>query len=189
MIDGDELEFEALALYAAAGADPSDPPGVDALCRRLLGSAPRREAMIGLADLTPLPTGYRLRVNRLAPPEQVAFLIGHELAEWWLDERGISPATLVEREALCDALGARLACPGPAFAHAIDVLGHRVADLARRFRVPRALALLRIGEVARRPVRLLGTPIRTRGAPFDWHRGRVHPVRLADEGKWGLMAG
>lgn len=186
MTDHEALEFEAIAMYEAARLDPSDPPGVDLLCRRLIGSAPCRAAMRGLADLTPFAGGHVLRVNRMARPDLVAFLVGHELAEWWFDRHGAAFASLAEREAACDALGARLACPGPAFALAVAVLGHRVAELAERFHVPRALSLLRIGEVTRRPVRLLDERARTRGEPFDWHRGRTHPVRV--DQRWGLMA-
>jgi hypothetical protein len=192
------FEGDADSLYRLANADPEDPPGVDVLCRALLNTAPIYADMVALSDLTPWPDGYRLRVNSKAPAHMVAALIGHELAEWWFDRRGASFRSLAAREAACDTLGALLACPRPAFQAALQVLGHRVHELARRFHVSPALSLLRIGELTGRPVRLLGARDRERGEPFAWgdvrsclagkERHRVHPIRLADDRRWGLMA-
>lgn len=134
----------------------------------------------------------------MAQPARANFLIGHELAEWWYLTRGRRFENLAHKEAACDALGARLACPQPAFARAVRTIGHRVHTLARCFIVPQGLALLRVGEVTGRPVAFVRSPPIVRGEDFAWPDGpglrkaverppaSVHLVR-ADE-RWGLMA-
>lgn len=197
MLDDDrlaEIEGDAAALYSMAREDPDDPPGLPVLCRRLIGSAPRRVRMVGEARCLFVLGAWRLEVHRLLPPHRMNFLIGHELAEWWATTQHLRFGSLAEREAYCDALGARLACPRPAFSRAVRSSGHRVHALARAFIVPQGLALLRIGEVTGRPVVFhRSTPI-ARGEPFVWptvhdacrRRDGVHPVRV--DGLWGLMA-
>jgi hypothetical protein len=203
MLDDDalaEIEGDALAMFAQARLEPDRSPSMDLLSLRLIGSKPRRVIMGREADLHPGLAGrYVLRVHRCAPPDRARWLVGHELAEWWYRDR-FFPGGHVEREAWCDALGAALVAPRPAFLSAMRALEHRVHRLAEAFDVPRALALLRIGEVDRRAVIYVrpSGPI-ARGAAFGWPIGPglvravgrpppgVHPVRL-DGHRMGLMA-
>ncbi len=192
-----EIEGDAVAMFAAAHMERDDAPSMDLLCLRLIGSKPRRVVMGREADIHPGVEGrYVLRVHRAAPKERARFLVGHELAEWWYRGRAWAGGHL-EREAWCDALGAALVAPRPAFRRAVGALDNRVHRLAEAFDVPRALAMLRVGEVTGRPVLY---PLRgiVRGEPYVWpaaalaralsERPRgVHPVRL-DRGELGLMA-
>jgi hypothetical protein len=137
------------------------------------------------AETWPRGSRWQIRVHRSVSRQRARWLVGHELAEWWLGDALFS--SLVERERVCDAIGAALVAPAPEFARAIVALDHSVTALAQAFDVPVSLALLRIGEVTGRPVRLLGPRPRERGQPReDWTTG-VHPVRLAGEARWGLM--
>lgn len=202
MLDDDalaEIEGDALAMLAQARLEADRSPSMDLLCLRLIGSKPRRVMMGREADLYPgLDGRYVLRVHRCAPADRARWLVGHELAEWWYRGR-VFAGGHPEREAWCDALGAALVAPRDAFRQATAVLGGRVHRLAEAFNAPRALALLRIGEVTGRPV-VYCHPERqlARGTPFVWPRAAlqralrerprgVHPVRL-DGQRMGLMA-
>lgn len=200
MLDEDalaEIEGDAVAMFALARLERDDAPSMDLLCLRLLKSKPRRVTMGREADLHPgLGGQYVLRVHRACPKDRARFLVGHELAEWWYRGRSWAGGH-PEREAWCDALGAALVAPRPAFQRAVKALDNRVHRLAEAFNIPRACTMLRVGEVTGRPVLY---PLRgiARGEPFVWppaalaralrERPRgVHPVRL-DRRELGLMA-
>lgn len=163
-----DVEADALALYRLKGFDPDEPPSMKELCWACIGSHPKRVRVVGESDITPVKGRWSMRVHRMVLPERAAWLIGHELGEWWYRTRGHA-FSLAELEARCDAFGAALVAPRPAFARAIKRIGHRVHILARRFRTTQAVALLRIGEVAGRPVAYEGTRARVeRGDAFVW---------------------
>lgn len=191
--DLDEVEDAALSLYRMKGFDPDEPPSMKELCRACIDSDPERVGVVGESDITPINGRWRMRVHRMILPERAAWLIGHELGEWWYRTRGHAFCH-AELEARCDAFGAALVTPREAFARAVKRIGHRVHSLARRFRTTQAVALLRIGEVAGRPVVYEGTKQRVaRGVPFVWPanldavpRGEAHPIRV--DGRWGMMA-
>lgn len=200
MLDDDalaEIEGDAEAMFAEARMPRDDSPSMDLLCLRLIGSRPRRTTMGREADIHPgLDGRWVLRVHRCAPRERARWLVGHELAEWWYRAR-VWAGGHHEREAWCDALGAALAAPRPAFQRAVRALDNRIHRLAEAFDIPRACALLRTGEVTGRAVLY---PLRgiARGEAYGWppdalaralrDRPRsVHPVRL-DRGALGLMA-
>ena len=187
------IEGDALAIYGAAKADPDAPPAIASLCRALIGSAPQRVRMVGEADIVPFRGAWVLRVHRMILPARAAWLVGHELAEWWYHARRHT-FSQVELEARCDALGAALVAPRPAFLRALKRVGHRVHVLAARFQTTQALALLRVGEVTGRPVFYDGRAARlARGQEFTWPadplalpRRVAHPIQV--DGRWGMMA-
>lgn len=126
------------------------------------------------------------------PPARARFLVCHELAEiHYYDHLKYVGEDI---EARCDALGAALVAPRRLARAAIREHGHRVHRLAHSLGVPQALALLRVGELDRRPVLLLRPQGNiARGALFEWPQERVrdrsvHPIKLSDEDRWGLMA-
>lgn len=190
-----EIDDDALRLYAQAKANTDAPPSMDLLCRRLIGSAPTRARMAveGACGRITLRTGeqrWSVQLLHRLTPARARFVCGHEIAEWWYRHRGAHLGLpLLELEARCDALGARLAAPRKAFERAVRTVGHRVHVLAAAFIVPQAVALLRVGEVTGRPVKLVRHPEIQRGEAFDFlapGRDRFHQIR-ADE-RWGLMA-
>lgn len=201
MLSPDDLadaEGSALAMLQIAKLDPSCVPSMATLARRLTGAAPQRARMVGLGDLTHFREEWILRVNRALPTSRANWVVGHELGHWWFRTHQREPTEPAVLEAMCDVIGAALVVPREAFRAARAHLGDRVHRLAETFETTHALALLRVGEVTGRPVRLLGPRERVRGDHFIWGdtaaclrgavRDVVHPVRLADEGRWGLMA-
>lgn len=128
-------------------------------------------------------------------PQRERFVVAHEAAHGL---RRQQHGSLEDVEARADLLAACLLAPRPAFLKLVRRFGHSVYDLAHALGCSQAVALLRLGEVTGRPVRLLGPRERVRGEPFVWpdvrrclsgrHRDVVHPIKLADERKWGLMA-
>lgn len=202
MLDEDDVhdaEGEGLAMLEAAGVDPDRGASLDLIAERLLGSRPRYVRMVGTGDLWPFRGEWILRVHRSLPPVRQREVVSHELAEWRAETTGRRFRSLAHREAWCDAVGARLLCPAPAFRRAVRQVGHRVHGLADAFGTTQGMALLRLGEVTGRPVVLLrARGSIARGAPFGWPEEAVlarairrpppsiHPVRADD--RWGLMA-
>jgi hypothetical protein len=131
---------------------------------------------------------WRVVVRRSVPAPRARWLVCHELAEHHYLRLGYRGADV---EARCDALGAALVLPRRLAQLAIREHAHRVSALARSLGVTQALALLRVGEVTRRPVLLERRPgVRlARGAPVEWSIDKrvAHPVKLSDEGRWGWM--
>lgn len=182
-------------MYAVAGADPADPPAIGALCKMLTGHAPEFVRMREPAYLPVVNGERRVYVRVGTDPARARWLVGHELAEWWYLRTAYRGEDV---ELRCDALGAALVAPRPAFLLALRARGHRVHELAKDFKTTQALALLRIGETTGRPVALVRpTPI-LRGEGFAWPTGpglaravrqpppSVHPIRV--DGRFGLMA-
>jgi hypothetical protein len=197
-----EIEALALEMLSAHGFDPDSSPSMDLLCKRVTKSAPLYTRIVGRKGyITPFGEDWLLGVHKMLPPFVQRETIGHELGEYTVIKRGMVFETLAEREAWCDAFGACLVAPRPAFRRATRRIGHRVHVLARSFQTSQATAALRIGEVTGRSVLCLAKtrPI-ARGEPFAWPttveelrqvvqrppRG-VHPVRTDD--LWTLMAG
>lgn len=191
-----DAETHAIAIYLRAELSPDRPAAPNALCRALYGTAPRREPRLPRESLMGIVAGeVRIYVRASVPTARAKWLayheVGHAETRRWCGEGE-------ELERQMDLLGACLACPRPAFEIALRRCGHSVYDLAHATGTTQALAMLRLGEVTGRSVRLLGRRERERGEAYEWgdvkrclrglDRARVHPIRLADEGKWGLMA-
>lgn len=194
-----DVEGDAAAMYAMAGLDGGSPVNARRLCVLLCGTRPKAaRGLIREAESGELLGRWVVRYSHRASYERASWLIGHELAEWWYRRSGLSHE---EKEARCDALGAALVCPRPAFLGAVKRFGHSPKRLGLAFRVTRSCALLRLGEATGRPTALLGRRVVVRGEPFEWPTTKaelkravfapprgVHPVRLADERLWGLLA-
>jgi hypothetical protein len=185
-----EVAGDAEMLLSRAKVDDDEPVNVTRLCRVLTGFAPwvtrsrSRVAMWG--------GNHRVCVWRGLPIPRARWVICHEIAEWHYLGVNYNGTDLESR---CDALGAALVLPRRLMQRAIREHGHRVHTLARKLDVTQALAMLRIGEVDRRPVLLERTPTMrlVRGGLFEWpielaKAPGIHPVRLPDEGRWGWMA-
>lgn len=200
MLDTDAVnacEEAAVADYVAHGLDPERPVSVVTLCEKFFGRGPEavrglpREALSGI-----LAGEVLIRYRAGTPEPRARFLCAHEAAH---RRRGDHHGGIALVEARADLLGACLLAPRPAFAKMVDRVGHSVYDLAHAFGITHAAAMLRLGEVTGRPVRLLGARERLRGEPFPWEtvdvrralagrlRKTVHPIKLRDEQKWGLM--
>lgn len=202
MIDRDvvtDLEVEALLMYQEAGLDPERPATPAQLCEALYGTAPEVRRRLPRQSLMGLVRGeVRIFIDESVAPQRARWLAFHEISHARFGAYSCSAAdSSIERR--CDLLGACLAAPRPAFEKMMKECGHGVYDLAHAFGTTQALAMLRLGEVTGRPVRLDGPIERVRGEPFAWpedlaaaFKGRLrkvaHPIRLADEGRWGLMA-
>ncbi len=202
MLNADDLadaEGEALLAYDEAGLDPERPPAIGALCKALFGRPPEpvphlaREAMMGVLDGAP-----RIFYRAGLWNARARFVCAHEIGHG--RRRQLHQRADALAEAKADLLGACLIAPRPAFLRAIKRMGHAVYDLAHAFNTTQATACLRIAEVTGRPVLLLGAggPDRQRGEPFVFGdvkkalrgamRASVHPIKLADEKRWALMA-
>jgi len=196
MLDEDaiaDIEGDAALLLRLANVDDDQPPSVVTLCRRLTGHAPFLSRLGPEAQLARVGDDFRVCVRAGLLPTRSRWLVGHELAEFHYRRTGYRGEDI---EARCDALGAALVAPRRLVRCAIREHAHRVHDLAEALEITQSCALLRVGEVDRRPVLLLRppTPI-ARGAAFPWpaagqrqERRDFHPVRLVDELRWGLMA-
>lgn len=195
----EQVEGDADLIFAMArDADPLDPPAIADLCAMVTGFQPEYSRMVGKRG-TVYRKGdrWRVAITPGLPPAIARETCAHEIAEWYFKTTGYAGADIEER---CDAIGARLLCPRPAFAASLRRVGHRIHELARRYGTTQALAFLRTGEVTGRAVflpRAADPPI-VRGAPFAWPamplrkvlRERppgVHPVRL-DGSRMGLIA-
>lgn len=175
------IEGEAERAHREAGSDPDDPVSMAELCERLTDHAPLvvRQPQAGRL------LGERVLISSRLADRHVPHVIGHELAHLLLVNY-----CGADLEAACDALGAALVAPRRAFLSATRQLGHSVTQLAEVFSTSQSLVLLRIGETSGRPVALLSRP--TPFARGEWHqwpapREAVHPIRLSDDGRWGLM--
>jgi hypothetical protein len=188
-----DVEGDAMVIYGMAKADPEEPPSIAELCLELTKREPGFATLRNEARL--VDQQVIVRPGTFAP--RARWLAAHELAEWYYAFIGYDGDDIEER---CDACGAALVAPRPAFRLAMKVRGGAVYALASDFATTQSLALLRIGEVTGRPVRLLRWPRPiTRGEPFLFprlseivsarDRSIVHPLRIRDEpNRWGLMA-
>lgn len=121
-------------------------------------------------------------------------VLGHELGH-------IFAAKVLRQEKSeewCSAFGVALCAPRRAMRRAMTLEGHAVSRLAVILEIEEAASLLRVGEVAGRPVALERRrgQLVARGEPFEWppvkaalraRRTDLHPVRVDGE-RWGLMA-
>jgi hypothetical protein len=196
MMTLEDAEEMAVGMYVRARLDPERPAPPAKLCAALFGTKPSRVADLPRESVMGLVHGeVRIYVRSSVVPERARWLTCHEIGHAEV-RRWCGGGEALERS--MDLLGACLACPRPAFERLVRRLGHSVYDLAHASATTHALAMLRLGEVTGRPVRLLGQRERERGEAFAWgdvrralsgrERHRVHPIRLADEKKWGLMA-
>lgn len=197
MIDDEGLaDAEGVALWMLDEADVDACAGVDmdTLGERLTGHRVRFERLTAGGELRREDDGFHVVVRRSLPAQKQREVAGHELGEWFAEVTGRSFDSLAQREAWCDAVGARLVAPSAAVARIVRRYGHRVHGLAEVFGVSQSLALLRIGEVTGRPVAILGRsyPL-VRGAPFVWHRDMprdvAHPVRVDNRLGWMARLG
>lgn len=181
-------------LYLRAGANPERPPSPRWLATKLLGTAPRSFPIQNEGELFFLNGLWAITTRKGLPLPRVPSVIGHELTHWWFRVFGERPASLALEEALCDAVGARLAAPKVPFKSAVDAFGHRVHALAKTFRTTQTVALLRVAEISGRPA-LVDRPRGriARGGAFEWPddlrsvpRSRAHLIRVDDY--WGMMA-
>ncbi|NUP08396.1 MAG: ImmA/IrrE family metallo-endopeptidase [Polyangiaceae bacterium] len=192
-----ECEAIAVAAYVSRGLDPERPlpPGI--LCEKLFGTRPKRMAGLSREGRMGIVRGevwIYVRAGTNAARER--FVLGHEMAHGLLGEHHSDANIALERR--CDLLGSCLLVPRPAFELAFRRWGYAVYDLAHALSITQASAMLRLGEVTGRSVRLLGPRERFRGEPFDWPdvrkclrggcRSIAHPIKLVDERKWGMIA-
>jgi len=169
MLDADaiaDIEGDCGAIYDLADADPNAPPSLRTLVVRLLGSAPRMVPLVREAQLAHVHGKPRIFVRRGTMLTRARWLAGHELAEWWYQRIGYRGHDL---EVRCDALGAAIVAPRPAFLRAWRTHGDEPVALAAAFGATQSLALLRLGECVRAPVVLLrpGGAI-VRGEDYEW---------------------
>lgn len=169
MLDTDALadvDGDCGAIYSMARAELDAPPSIATLVRRLLGVSPRLVSMKTEASLAMVEGQPRIFVRRGTRPTRARWLAGHELAEWWYARVGYRGEDIEER---CDALGAALVIPRPAFVRAWRTYGDDPAEIATALDTTQSLALLRLGECIGTPVVLLrpGGPI-VRGSEFVW---------------------
>lgn len=198
MLDEDavgDLAGDAELRLREARLDDDEPPNMAKLCVAMTGH-PFWWSRVGPEScLARVNDERRVVVRRGVPPARARFLIGHELGHLHHLLVGYRGEDLEER---CDAFAAALVAPRRAVRAATKRHAHRVSQLAEALKVTQACALLRLGEVDRRPVLLLRRPPIARGAAFAWPDSLrravsappegTHPVRLSDERRWGLMA-
>lgn len=160
----DLVEKLARQVYRLAGVDEGRAaPPVD-LARRILGE----DAVIVARQLSsegylvPIAGRWRIVVRRGLTRRRLAHVVGHELGHWVCQQAGV-----VDDEDLCDAIGAAIVAPRPAFASG---LARRLTlrELAWLFATSESLVALRYAEVTGEPLALV-TPerVRLRGH-HDW---------------------
>jgi hypothetical protein len=124
------------------------------------------------AVLVKLRGEWQIFVRRGTLPARRSYLVGHELAHWWLRYVGLDTALSgAEIERHCDRLGAALALPRRALLKALQAGGREsaVTELAQRLRTTQSLVLLRLAECVETPTALV-EPRRViiRGAHWGW---------------------
>lgn len=190
-----EAEGDANQIMRDAGLFPEEPAHPRTVAAKLGVEVERvRHARLAFrreADLAWVNGSWKILIYEKMTAAREGWIVGHELGHWYLRTRGIY---CEQEEARCDAIGACLVAPKPAFLVAVGALGHRVHELADIFSTTQSLALLRLGETTGRPVLLFRKPSAiVRGEPFEWGddprkipRSIAHPIKV-DDG-WGMMA-
>lgn len=163
-----DLEGSALAIYAEAGVDPTDPPSAHELAERLVGRGRVQftRSILGGAKYQRLPDGREWVFVRPGLPMLVESMrIFHELAERHLCGRVRSE----HHEALCDQLAYRLRMPRPAFRGLVEQVGPDWRSLARPWGASETAGAMRYLEVTGTPG-VVVTPqgMRARGAEWVW---------------------
>ena len=183
------------ALYALARENPDRPPSVRALATKLTECVPRSSQILNEGEVYYLKGLWRITYRTGLPIERLSVVLGHELGHWWFKRFDLTPPPRPIEEALCDAIGARLAAPKIPFTAALEAFDHRVHALAKQFRTTQTVSLLRICELAGRPgmAKKRGEGWIARGGEFEWAedwreipRVKAHYVKVDD--RWGMLA-
>jgi hypothetical protein len=205
MLDEDaiaDIEGDADLLLRLAHIDDDEPVDVVALCRHrtMTGQVPFSTRAGPEAQISRVPGGHRVCLREGLLPGRARWLVAHELAELHYERVGYSGPDIEDR---CNALGAALVAPRRLVRRLIRQHAHAVHALARALVATQSIALLRLGEVERRPVLLARDGRRpiVRGAAFNWPDGpglakalsrrteTTHPLPIRDEERRrGLMA-
>lgn len=170
-MDTRAVEGAARRLYELAGADVDQPMWTPKLARLVLGVGCIQWAdaskMRSEGSLVRIGDRYRIYVRKNLPPERLSHVIGHELGHWICKQDGYRGPDL---EAVCDAIGAALVAPKPAFHAALRALGvDNLPGLAKVFTASQSLVALRAGETTGRPMALVApSTVRVRGDEFAW---------------------
>ncbi len=174
------LEDEQEAVYRFAGLDPDKAASSLELTRGLGLGAPRFGARIkAVGVLARVRQEWIPFVRTGTSPAKARFVVGHEIAHWWLEER-CGARGGARTEARCDALGAFLAVPRAVFLRARQAHGDDVRAIAEELKTTQSIALLRLGETTGRPsavVRSMGAIVR--GEPLRWPSLELASVRRA----------
>lgn len=131
-----------------------------------------------------LPFGWEIHLRAGLAPEAQRFLFAHELAECWLDDRGVRAEG---RETLANRMAAALVAPRPLFLEALAQHGPDFAALAVHFGATQTCMARRYSEVTGdflalvtpTRVEVLGTPFAL--PPDDELRRRVERDDLPPE--------
>lgn len=173
-----DVEGDAVLVHQAGEIDPTDPVPMDTLARRLgLGVRSMARLVNGAPGaLTRVGDRWTIWVLRGLPPERRAFVVGHEIAEWWLRTHyGVE-----DLEERCNALGAAIVAPRLAMLALLRELGPQPRALAEAFGVTETCATLRMLEVTGRPGVVVSPPaVRVRGEPWGWPPHEHELRRLA----------
>ena len=197
---GWNTETWARWVYDLAGADPAEPPTILDLAEAILGAGAvqlvpatllpgLRARLIELRERH-LPGRYGLRAagtyiqarRKLELPD-LAFSVGHELAEWVL--RRVAGVTDPDIERQANALGAALVIPRASVT--AEQRAFFDLNLARTFCVPPACWALRWGEITGEHVAVV-TPERVHRRGECWPFDDAEMRRLARQEtpmKWG----
>lgn len=197
-----EIEGEALAIYHQAKLEPDRPIPIGRLVRELLHTKITRSPMISnrQAAIYEFNGQYVIGVRRGIPGPRARWLAAHELAHWWFDRMRYIGEDIETR---CDALGAALIVPMPAWRHVRQAVGCKIRDLAEALATTQSIALLRHGECDGVPVALIeARHVLVRGDAWGWPSESeirrvaktgvpgVKVVRITDEARRsGLIAG
>lgn len=175
-------------LYAAAGASVVHGARLVDIMRETMGLEPRFSVGLGADAVTHRVcirgvVHWRVFIRWGIEPPKARYLAAYQLAQWWLvDFWGI-----VASSQKISRLAAMILTPSPLF-HAVAAEHNLDADrIAEAFVVPKALVLLRLGEVEGIPVAVATNRnvIQVRGDSSRWN-GRSERVAL--EGGVGLIA-
>lgn len=161
----DLVERLARQVYQLAGVAEDRAVCPVELARRILGE----DAVIIARQLSsegyllPIAGRWRIVVRAGLSKRRLAHVVGHELGHWICRAEGVP-----DDEEQCDAIGAAIVAPAPAFASALARRPAKLRDLAWLFSTSESLVALRYAEVTRKPLALV-TPerVRLRGH-HDW---------------------
>lgn len=158
-------EGNALAIYAEAGADPSDPPGPHGLAEALGIEIRYFSRLMGGAKYARLDGEERIYVRPGLPPLVEGVRIYHEIAERHL--RSARGEEHIERA--CDQLAYHLRMPRPAFRELLAVVGRDLRALADPWPASETASALRYLEVTDTPgVVVTPREVRARGPEWVW---------------------
>jgi hypothetical protein len=165
-----ELEGIAAALLREGGEDGDEAPDLACVVTTLLGpnAVGFSHAVPGDGALVPVGDGWLIQVRHRLPGDRHAFVVAHELAEWWMRVREKYDGPDVENCA--NYIAAAIMAPRRAFQLALRAVGSDFVLLADEFGISESHAALREAEVTGRP-RVLVSPalVRTRGDDaFVW---------------------